>query len=166
MMSKQQAEAAQQAAPKVRSETPRPDALLQILTNTEPNSPAYPAIYELVMMSQDAMTPSMTEAIEQMKEMSITDVLTDLKSRSSETNNEERIMASQQINSAAQNQIEQGQMGVSPSPVSVGDVSQQMQSTDLNQNMGNPMDGMTQNIQQQPSDPSQEPVQIDENEIL
>jgi hypothetical protein len=166
MMIKQQAEAAQQAAPKVRSETPRPDALLQILTNTEPNSPAYPAIYELVMMSQDAMTPSMTEAIEQMKEMSITDVLTDLKSRSSETNNEERMMASQQINSAAQNQIEQGQMGVSPSPVSVGDVSQQMQSTDLNQNMGNPMDGMTQNIQQQPSDPSQEPVQIDENEIL
>lgn len=160
LMNKQQSEVAQQSAPKVRSETPRPDALLQILTNTEPNSPAYPAIYELVMMSQDAMTPAMQEAIEHMKETSVTEVLTDLNSRSSEYEKEDRERASQQINTVADNQVQQQQMGMPPSPVSTGDVAQQMQSMMQNQNMGA---GMMQGMPQQ--EPEQ-PIEIDENEIL
>jgi hypothetical protein len=155
---KQQSEVAQQSAPKVRSETPRPDALLQILTNTEPNSPAYPAIYELVMMSQDAMTPAMQEAIEHMKETSVTEVLTDLNSRSSEYEKQDRERASQQINTVANNQVEQQQMGMPPSPVSTGDVAQQMQSMTQNQNMS---PGMMQGMPQQ--EPEQ-PIEIDENE--
>jgi hypothetical protein len=156
MMNQQEAAKAQQAAPKVRSETPRPDALLQVLANTEPNSPAYPAIYELVMMSQDALTPAMQEAIEHMKEASITEVLTDLKTRSSEYEKEDRERVEQQMNSLANNQVQQQQMGMPSSPVSVGDMSQQMQSQ--------PMQSMPQNgMMQEQSEPATE---IDVNDIL
>lgn len=50
--------------PKLRAEMPRPDALLNMLQNTEPTSPLYPAIYEQVALSQDAMTPSMAASID------------------------------------------------------------------------------------------------------
>lgn len=53
--------------PKLRAEMPRPDALIEMLQKTDPNSPAYPAIYELVALSQDAMTPSMSAALDLMK---------------------------------------------------------------------------------------------------
>ena len=156
MMNQQEAAKAQQAAPKVRSETPRPDALLQVLANTEPNSPAYPAIYELVMMSQDALTPAMQEAIEHMKEASITEVLTDLKTRSSEYEKEDRERVEQQMNSLANNQVQQQQMGMPASPMSVGDMSQQMQSQPM---QSVPQEGMMQE--------QEEPLtEIDENEIL
>ena len=156
MMNQQEAAKAQQAAPKVRSETPRPDALLQVLANTEPNSPAYPAIYELVMMSQDALTPAMQEAIEHMKETSITEVLTDLKTRSSEYEKEDRERVEQQMNSLANNQVQQQQMGMPASPISVGDMFQQMQSQPM-QSM--PQEGMMQE--------QREPVtEIDVNDIL
>ena len=53
--------------PRLRAEMPRPDALLEMLQNTEPSSPAYPAIYEQVALSQDAMTPSMKLALDIIK---------------------------------------------------------------------------------------------------
>ena len=70
-MAQSQAQMAQNAnVPKLRAEMPRPDALLEMLTNTEPSSPAYPAIYEQVALSQDAMSPSMKESIDLMKAQS------------------------------------------------------------------------------------------------
>lgn len=53
--------------PTLRAETSRPDALLEMLQNTDPASPIYPAIYEEVALSQDAMTPSMKAAIDLIK---------------------------------------------------------------------------------------------------
>jgi hypothetical protein len=102
----------------------------------------------------------MQEAIEHMKETSVTEVLTDLNSRSSEYEKQDRERASQQINTVANNQVEQQQMGMPPSPVSTGDVAQQMQSMTQNQNMS---PGMMQGMPQQ--EPEQ-PIEIDENEIL
>jgi hypothetical protein len=56
-----------QNVPTLRAETSRPDALLEMLQNTDPASPIYPAIYEEVALSQDAMTPSMKAAIDLIK---------------------------------------------------------------------------------------------------
>jgi hypothetical protein len=50
--------------PTLRAEMPRPDALIQMLQNTDPSSPVYPAIYEQVALSQDAMSPSMKLALD------------------------------------------------------------------------------------------------------
>lgn len=65
----QQAAAMAQAqnVPTLRAETSRPDALLEMLQNTDQASPIYPAIYEEVALSQDAMTPSMKAALDLMK---------------------------------------------------------------------------------------------------
>ena len=46
---------------------PRPDALLEMLQKTEPDSPLFAAIYEQVALSQDAMTPSLKIALDTMK---------------------------------------------------------------------------------------------------
>ena len=145
MLNKQEADKAQQSAPKVRSETPRPDALLQVLGNTEPNSPAYPAIYELVMMSQDAMTPAMQEAIEHMKETAVTGILTDLKTRVTEQNDEEQEQVQNQINQSVEQQVQQQQMGAPMNPVSPTDFQQPMQSPMEQQPMmsGEPMEDDT-----------------------
>jgi hypothetical protein len=144
----QEAQKQQQSAPKVRAETPRPDALLQVLGNTEPTSPAYPAIYELVMMSQDAMTPAMAEAIEHMKEKGVTDALTDLNSRSSSsvTQNPENRMAMENEMNKNSNEIMQPQI----------DATQQMvpQSPDMPEGMPQmPMGEMPTAPQQQSSEP-------------
>ena len=98
--------AQQQVAPKVRSETSRPDALLQVLQNTEPTSPAYPAIYEMVIASQDAMTPAMQEALDHMKELSVTQSLTDLDTR---VNGPSQLASpeAQQMQQESKNQINQ-----------------------------------------------------------
>ena len=64
-------QSAQQAdienVPKRRAEMPRPDALLEMLQKTEPDSPLFAAIYEQVALSQDAMTPSLKIALDTMK---------------------------------------------------------------------------------------------------
>lgn len=53
--------------PKRRAEMPRPDALLEMLQKTEPNSPLFASIYEQVALSQDAMSPAMKVALDTMK---------------------------------------------------------------------------------------------------
>lgn len=65
----QQAAAMAQAqnVPTLRAEMSRPDALLEMLQNTDKDSPIYPAIYEQVALSQDAMNPSMKAALDLMK---------------------------------------------------------------------------------------------------
>ena len=65
----QQAAAMAQAqnVPTLRAEMSRPDALLEMLQNTDKDSPIYPAIYEQVALSQDAMNPSMKAALDLIK---------------------------------------------------------------------------------------------------
>ena len=101
-MAKQESQAQIDAQPKVRAETSRPDALLQVLQNTEPDSPVYPAIYELVILSQDAMTPNMKEALEHMAETAVTKTLMDVQSRQTEFSTNDRTMAQHNI----ENEIE------------------------------------------------------------
>lgn len=58
--------------PTLRAEMSRPDALLDMLGNTPPDSPIYPAIYEEVALSQDAMNPSMKAALDLIKMKTLT----------------------------------------------------------------------------------------------
>ena len=85
MSMQQEAQKAQMSnVPKLRAETPRPDALLQVLDNTDPTSPAYPAIYEMVILSQNAMTPMMQDALDLMKSQAIHQAMSILKEEESE----------------------------------------------------------------------------------
>lgn len=67
MMQQQAQQADIENVPKRRAEMPRPDALLEMLQKTEPDSPLFAAIYEQVALSQDAMTPSLKVALDTMK---------------------------------------------------------------------------------------------------
>ena len=66
-MEQEAAQAQMSNVPAIRAEIPRPDALLEILQKTEPNSPAYPGVLEQVLLAQDAMSQSLADAIDVMK---------------------------------------------------------------------------------------------------